>query len=153
MILVCFYITHIYYGDYYSHVQMKKCWAGKAEKLIRMQAKDKLFEASLITQSQILLRYNTGKNPIIPWRCFFPLSLAVEKAGTPASLIHWLILWSISTQLYLPGALHLPSHPKRRLQGEINAVCGCTTLYHIFLSVVSGFSNISSEFWMLLKVL
>lgn len=69
-ILVCFYFIRIYSEGYYSHIQMKKCWAGKREKHIGMQAKDKQFEASLITQTQILPRYNPGKNPTFPSRCF-----------------------------------------------------------------------------------
>lgn len=108
---------------------MKKCWAGKEEKHIRMQAKDKLCEASLITQSQILLRYNTGKNPIFPSRCFPRLWLWRRLAP---SLTHPLA-YSLEHLHPAPSAWGCPpaTTPKRRLREEINAVCGCTTFHFI----------------------
>lgn len=43
------------------------------------QMKDKLFEASLITQGQILLSYNLGQNPMFPLTHFLHTTLLAEK--------------------------------------------------------------------------
>lgn len=132
---------------------MKKCWAGKEEKHICMQAKDKLFEASLITQSQIQLRYNTGKNPIFPSRCFPSLWLWRRLAPQPHSSPGLFSGASppSSICLGLSTCHHTKEAPSWR--NKCSLWLHHISLYHVLLSVVSGFSNVSSEVCMLLKIL
>lgn len=115
-----------------------------------MQVKDKLFGASLITQSWILPRYNPQKDLVsleLLSLCHATSSngfLSKKKAGNSAPLIFWFILWSRSTHLHLPVGPHLS--PTGTSKGTpLGRRKHRLWLHSTILSVVLALINVSSE--------